>query len=128
MNFSELNGDNFLFFAVQNHINPSAITKEDFYNDLKHFKYIKRLLKNYHKTGDLKVNLILKHFTILYNVFGDATNPMLFFKLEPEFWPQIKSFIIFFNRLPEYPKCDIHDIKPDLDCFQKLQSIFNQEL
>jgi hypothetical protein len=123
MNFSELNADNFLFFAVKNHINPQALTKEDFYKDLNHFKYIKRLFKRYQKNGDLKINLLLNHFIILYNIFGDAATPMLFYKLDKEFWCQVKTFIVFLNRLPEHPKCDIHDIQVDLNCFMQLQMI-----
>jgi hypothetical protein len=126
MNFPELNADNFLFFAVNNHVNPKALTKEDFYKDLNHFKYIKRLLKRYKKSGELKINLLLNHFIILYNIFGDATTPMLFYKLDSEFWSQVKTFIVFLNRLPEYPKCDIHDIQVDLNCFIQLQMIFKK--
>ena len=125
MIFNELNEDNFLLFAIKNYENPQAVTKEDFEKDLNHFKYIKRLLKRYKKSGELKTHLILNHFIILYNVFGEATTPMLFFKMEKEFWPSIKSFIIFLGRLPEYPKTGIHDIQVDLYCLEQLYKIYN---
>ena len=51
MKFNELNEDNYLFFAIQNYNNPQAVTKDDFYDDLKRFKYLKRLLKTYIKSG-----------------------------------------------------------------------------
>src|SRR5210317_1486661 len=111
MNFSELNDKNFLLFAIQNYDNPQAVSKDDFDKDLNHFKYVKRLLKKYKKTGELKTHLLLNHFIIIYNVFGEAATPMLFYKIEPELWSILKSFIIFLNRLPEYPKTDIHNIK-----------------
>ena len=82
MIFNELNEDNFLLFAIKNYENPQAVTKEDFEKDLNHFKYIKRLLKRYKNTGQLKTHLLLNHFIILYNIFGEATTPMLFFKIE----------------------------------------------
>lgn len=125
MIFNELNGDNFLLFAIKNYENPQAVTKEDFEKDLNHFKYIKRLLKRYKKSGELKTHLILNHFIILYNIFGEATTPMLFFKIEKELWSCVKSFIIFLNRLPEYPKSSIHDIQVDLYCLEELYKIYN---
>ena len=126
MIFNELNEENFLLFAIKNYDNPQAVTREDFEKDLNHFKYIKRLLKRYQNTGQLKVQLILNHFIILYNVFGEATTPMVFYKIEKEMWPSIKSFIIFLNKLPEYPKCYIHDIKVDLECLKELYKIYNE--
>jgi hypothetical protein len=125
MIFNELNEDNFLLFAIKHYENPQAVTKDDFDKDLNHFKYIKRLLKRYKKSGELKTHLILNHFIILYNIFGEATTPMLFFKIERDLWSSVKSFIIFLNRLPEYPKSSIHDIQVDLYCLEQLYKIYN---
>jgi len=125
MIFNELNEDNFLLFAIKNYENPQAVTKEDFEKDLNHFKYIKRLLKRYKRDGELKTHLLLNHFIILYNIFGEATTPMLFFKIEKELWSSLKSFIIFLNRLPEYPKSGIHNIQVDLHCLSELNKIYN---
>lgn len=82
MFLTELNEDNFLLFAIKNYNNPQGLTEEDFYKDLNHFKYIKRHLRKYNNTGELKIDLLLKHFIILYNIFGDATTPMLFIKFQ----------------------------------------------
>ena len=125
MIFNELNEDNFLLFAIRYYENPQAVTKEDFEKDLNHFKYIKRLLKRYKKTGELKTHLILNHFIILYNIFGEATTPMLFFKIEQELWSSVKSFIIFLNKLPEYPQSSIHNIQVDINCLKELYKIYN---
>ncbi len=125
MIFNELNENNFLIFAIKHYENPQAVTKDDFERDLNHFKYIKRLLKRYQREGELKTHLLLNHFIILYNIFGEATTPMLFYKMEKELWPSLKSFIIFLNRLPEYPKSGIHDIQVDLYCLQELNKIYN---
>ncbi len=124
MIFSELNGDNFLLFAIKHYENPQAVTKEDFDKDLNHFKYIKRLLKRYKKTGELKEHLLINHFIILFNIFGEATTPMLFYKIEFTMWPQIKTFLLFLNRLPDYPKTSIHDIEIDPVCMNQLQKIY----
>jgi|TARA_R110000868_G_scaffold170126_2_gene405350 hypothetical protein len=125
MIFNELNEDNFLLFAIRYYENPQAVTKEDFEKDLNHFKYIKRLLKRYKKSGELKTHLILNHFIILYNIFGEATTPMLFFKIEQDLWSSVKSFIIFLNRLPEYPQSSIHNIQVDINCLTELYKIYN---
>lgn len=127
MIFNELNADNFLLFAIKNYENPQAVTKDDFQKDLNHFKYIKRLLKRYKKTGELKTHLLINHFIVLYNMFGEAATPMLFLKIDREMWPQVKTFIVFLNRLPQYPKTYIHDIKIDLNCLEKLQKIYDKD-
>jgi len=123
MNFTELNEDNFLLFAIKNYENPQSVTKEDFNRDLNHFKYIKRLLKRYKNTGQLKSHLLINHFIILYNIFGDATTPMLFYKIERELWTTMKTFIMFLDRIPEYPKTYIHDIQIDEYCLEELKNI-----
>ena len=123
MKFDELNEDNYLLFAIKFYDNPQAVTKDDFEDDLKRIKYVKRLLKRYKNTGVLKTHLILNHLTVLFNVFDDAAVPLLFFNLEKELWPYIKSFLVFLNRLPEYPKTEINTIEEDLECLKQLQSI-----
>ena len=118
-----MNAQNFPLFAIKNYENPQAVTKEDFEKDLNHFKYIKRLLKRYKNTGELKTHLLLNHFIILYNIFGEATTPMLFFKIEEELWSVMKTFVIFLDKLPEYPHCFIHDVEIDEYCLSQLDGI-----
>ena len=125
MIFNELNEVNFLLFAIKYYENPQAVTREDFDKDLNHFKYIKRLLKRYKNNGDLRVHLLLNHFIILYNIFGEATTPMLFFKIEKDLWSSMKSFILFLGKFPEYPKSDIHNIQVDINCLSQLYSVYN---
>ena len=125
MRFDELNEDNYMMFAIKHYENPQAATQEDFLEDMKRFKYVKRLLRKYKNSGVLKSHLLLNHFIILYNIFGEATTPMLFFKIEKELWNVLKTFIIFLGKLPEYPKTYIHDIQVDLYCLSELYRIYN---
>jgi hypothetical protein len=67
--------------------------------DMKKFKYLKRLLKRYLKTGVLRVNLILNHLIILFNVFGEGTIPLLMYKLGDEYYSIIKTFLLYLNRI-----------------------------
>ena len=123
MRFDELNENNYILFAIKYYENPQSVTMEDFESDLKRIRYLKRLLKRYKNTGELKTHLVLNHLIILFNVFNDAAVPLLFYNLESELWPSIKSFLIFLNRLPEYPKTQIHDIVEDSECLSQLQQI-----
>lgn len=127
MIFNELTEDNFLLFAIKNYENPQGVTKDDFEKDLNHFKYIKRLLKKYKKSGTLKLHLLLNHFIILYNIFGEAATPMLFFKIDKELWSCLKTFIVFLNKLPEYPKCYIHELDIDSECLNQLKAITDEK-
>ena len=68
---------------------------------MRRFKYIKRLLKKYHKGVEVKLNLLLNHIIIIYNVFGDAAPLLLFYKMERDYWSDIKAIMIFLNKYPE---------------------------
>ena len=123
MKFDELNEDNYLMFAIKHYENPQAITQEDFYDDMKRFKYVKRLLRRYKKTGVLKTHLLLNHFISIYNVFCDGSTPLLFYKIDQDLWSPMKSFVVYLGRLPAYPKGILHDIEVDLECFKELNMV-----
>lgn len=95
-----INEDNFLLYAAKYYDNPYCYNVEEFYEDLNRFKYVKRLFGKYLDSGEIKERLVLNHLIILYNMFGDATTTMLFFKLSG-FYPILKPFLIFMNRMPE---------------------------
>ena len=123
MNFSELNKENFLLFAVKYYINPTSSTQDEFEEDLIRFKYVKRWLKKYHETGKINSHLLLNHIIIIFNCWGDASIPMFFYKLEPEYWGYLKSFLLFLNRLPEYPASSLDTIKEDLNILEGLKGL-----
>lgn len=100
--FDELNEDNFVLFASRNYINPQCMSVEEFYHDLHRFKYLKRLFRRYIKNDDLQERLILNHIVVIYNVFGiEAANRMMFYRMEPEYWSAVKTFLVYLNFLPE---------------------------
>lgn len=123
----ELTQDTFLLYAAQHYKNPSCISLREFDGDLKRFKYIKRLLKRYKKTKVLSERLILNHFILLHNVFADALVPMLFLKFEEEYWPQIKTFLVFLNYLSDGYQItkDVNetDISIDINIVNQLRRI-----
>ena len=123
MRFDELNESNYIMFAIKHYENPQAVTQEDFYDDMKRFKWIKRLLNKYRNTGEMNVPLLLNHLIILYNIFGDATTPLLFYRIDEELWCILKTFIVYLGRLPEYPISHLHDIPIDDKCLDTLEKL-----
>ena len=79
MKFDELNESNYIMFAIKHYDNPQAVTEDDFYEDMKRFKWIKRLLNKYKNSGDLNIHLLMNHFIILYNIFQDCRYACLIF-------------------------------------------------
>lgn len=97
----ELNEDNFLLYAIKHYDNPNCKGMTEFLDDLKRFKYLKRLLRKYNSTNELKERLVLNHIIVIYNLFGsEAATKMLFYKIEKKYWSQLKTFLVFLNYMP----------------------------
>lgn len=96
-----LTNNNFLLYAVKHYENPQCMGMREFSDDLKRFKYIKKLLKRYGRTGIINEKLVLNHLILLHNVFDEALIPMLFFKFEECYWSQLKTFLVFLNYIPD---------------------------
>lgn len=97
----ELNDENFEFYAARVYDNPTCSGKDEFLDDLKRFKYLKRLFKKQASGQPQRERLILNHIIVLYNLFGsDATTRMLFHKIDKEHWSQLKTFLVFLNYMP----------------------------
>lgn len=97
----KLNEANFLVYAMHHYDNPQCNSLNEFEDDLKKFIYLKKLIYRYKNTGELRERLIINHIIVLYNVFGEATTRMLFFKIEEALWEQLVTFLVFLNRMPE---------------------------
>lgn len=100
MNF-ELTEENFVIFAMKHYDNPACRGMAEFEDDLKRFRYLKRLFRKYTAGKGLKERLIVNHLVVLYNLFGpEPTTRMLFFKIEKRYWSQLKTFLVFLNIMP----------------------------
>ena len=118
--FEKITSDNVLLFALKHYDNPQCEGEKEFYDDMKRFKYIKRLLKKYSQDGIVKERLLLNHIIVLNNVFGpDAASTLLLFKIEPEFWPQLKSFLVYLGMLP------VNDLK-EIDDDEKITKVLKE--
>lgn len=127
--FDDLNENNFLIYAMKCYNTPNCIMSE-FEGDLKRIKYIKRLIRRYKATGDLKERLILNHIIVLSNVFGtEATVRMLFYKIDSSDYHILKTFLLFLSYMPKIisgingKNINSSDITVDLDVGQRLRSI-----
>jgi|TARA_B110000914_G_C15488744_1_gene459442 hypothetical protein len=95
-----LTDDTFLVYAIKNYNNPECTGMSDFEDDVKRFKYLKRLFNRYETSEVLSDRLIINHLIVLYNVFDVAATTMLFYKTEERHWPILKTFLVFLNRMP----------------------------
>ena len=120
MRLEELSEDIYIFLAIKYYNNPHCTTKEEFDEDLKRFKYVKKLIRKYLNSGILKHHLILNHLILLFNVFNDATVPLLFYKIDNNCWPVLKSFLLYLNRMPEEY---LEGLRPDEQCLEELNKI-----
>jgi hypothetical protein len=121
--------DNFIIYAMKSFDKPNCIMSE-FEEDLKRIKYVKRLIRRYRVTGEMKERLILNHLIVLSNVFGvESSVKMLFYKLDREDYDILKTFLIFLNFMPKVVLgirgINIHsaDISVDFFVAKKLRTI-----
>jgi|TARA_B100001079_G_C16100902_1_gene378281 hypothetical protein len=87
---------------MKHYDNPQCVEVEEFNDDLRKIKYIKRLFNQYNVENKLKERLLLNHIIVFYNVFPvEAATRILFFKLDKVFWPMLKTFLIYLSYMPE---------------------------
>jgi hypothetical protein len=122
----QLNEDNFLIYAIKNYYSPGSLGMKDLEEDLKRFKYIKRLLNRYAKDGEVSERLILNHLVVLYNVFGDATTDMLFYKLDKQYWPELKTYLVYLHRMPLETVVSPGIVETDIPLNQELIEILRK--
>jgi len=96
---NKIDESNFILYAAQSYDNPQCMDETEFFDDLKRFKYLKRLFNKYKENGELKERLVLNHLTILYNLFEKGATRMLFFKLR-NYLDILIPFLVVLNRLP----------------------------
>lgn len=99
---NDINKENIDIFSESSYRNPQCISAEDFCEDMNRIKYVKRLFNKYNRGGEIKTRLILNHIIAFYNVFEnrDATR-ILFFKMEENYWPLLKTFLLYLSYMPE---------------------------
>lgn len=98
----ELTEKNVYLFAAHHYYNPTGASTDEFEEDLKRFKYIKRLVNKYLESGYLPERLIMNHLIVICNVFGiEPGIKILGLKMEGRHWPVLKPFLLYLKYLKE---------------------------
>ena len=119
--YDKITNDNVIMFAIKHYDNPQCEGEREFYDDMKRFKYIKRLLRKYKDTDILKERLLLNHIIILNNLFGaEACVTLLLFKIQREYWGTLKSFLLFLNIIRDD---ELREVKEDIGVLGILEKL-----
>ena len=119
--YENITTNNFVMYAIKHYDNPQCEGEKEFHDDMKRFKYIKRLFKKYSLGGQLKERLLLNHIIVLRNLFGtEACVTLLLFKTQKEYLSVLKSFLIFLNMIRED---ELTDIESDSYVLETLREI-----
>jgi len=119
--YENITTNNFVMYAIKHYNNPQCEGEKEFHDDMKRFKYIKRLFKKYSLGGQLKERLLLNHIIVLRNLFGtEACVTLLLFKTQKEYLSVLKSFLIFLNMIRED---ELTDIESDSYVLETLREI-----
>ena len=119
--YENISTNNFVMYAIKHYDNPQCEGEKEFHDDMKRFKYIKRLFKKYSLGGQLKERLLLNHIIILRNLFGtEACVTLLLFRTQKEYLSVLKSFLIFLNMIRED---ELTDIESDIYVLEALRKI-----
>lgn len=101
MSFENLTNDNILIYAIKSYDKPVYV-KSELHDDMKHFSYVRRLLRRYRQCGELRERLILNHLIMVSNMFGvPASVRLLYFHVRPEDYGILKTFLLFLNFMPD---------------------------
>ena len=119
--YEKITSDNVNMFAIKYYDNPQCEGEKEFYDDMKKFKYIKRLLRKYDDSGVLRERLVLNHIIVLNNLFGpEACVTLLLFKTQREYWDTLKSFLLYLNIIREDELKEVQENKEVLEVLRKL--------
>jgi hypothetical protein len=119
--YKKITSENVTMFAIRHYDNPHCEGEKEFYDDMKRFKYIKRLLRKYKETNILKERLILNHIIILRNLFGpEACVTLLLYKIQQEYLSTLKSFLLYLNMIRED---ELSEIKEDVEILKALKEL-----
>jgi hypothetical protein len=119
--FKEITKDNWLLFAQHYYDNPTLSKEQEFYDDLKRFKYLKRLFRKYRIVGKIKVRLAVNHIIVLQNVFGaEAAITLLLYKVDKIYWPTLKTILDYLGYLYTH---ELDNIKIDENIKKLLEEL-----
>jgi len=119
--YEKITTENVMMFAIKHYDNPQCEGEKEFHDDMKRFKYIKRLLRKYKDSDILKERLLLNHIIILNNLFGpEACVTLLLFKIQQEYWGTLKSFLLYLNMIRNDELKEVESNEKVLEVLRKI--------
>lgn len=89
-------------YMLKTYDNLHCIGVEEFEDDIKRIKYIKRLINRYSAQGHTQERLLLNHIISFYNVFSlTSATRILFLKIEDKDYSILKTYLTFLNYMPD---------------------------
>ena len=119
--FKDITKDNWLLFAQQSYDNPTLEKEVEFFDDIKRFKYLKRLFRKYDITGEIKIRLILNHLIVLQNVFGaEVAITLLLYKIDKKYWTVLKTCLNYLKYLYSH---ELNEVETDKNIEEMLKEL-----
>ena len=119
--YEKITTENVMMFAIKHYDNPQCEGEKEFHDDMKRFKYIKRLLRKHKDSDILKERLLLNHIIILNNLFGpEACVTLLLFKIQQEYWGTLKSFLLYLNMIRNDELKEVESNEEVLEALRKI--------
>ena len=119
--YEKITTENVMMFAIKHYDNPQCEGEKEFHDDMKRFKYIKRLLRKHKDSDILKERLLLNHIIILNNLFGpEACVTFLLFKIQQEYWGTLKSFLLYLNMIRDDELTEVESNEEVLNVLRKI--------
>ena len=119
--YEKITTENVMMFAIKHYDNPQCEGEKEFHDDMKRFKYIKRLLRKHKDSDILKERLLLNHIIILNNLFGpEACVTLLLFKIQLEYWGTLKSFLLYLNMIRDDELTEVESNEEVLNVLRKI--------
>lgn len=93
----------------------SPLALNEFREEYNKFIFVNRILKKYTTSNTINIRLLLNHFIVLYNTFGDNATGILFLTVDKKCWTELHSVLEFLNRIPIPPCVDLPILNSKLD-------------
>lgn len=92
--------------CMRNYDNIHVKTIKEFEEDLQRFGYLAKLFTRYKENGDIRERLVLNHLIILYNLFGNSTTELLYYKIEDDKRAALNTYLVYLGRIEDSVEFD----------------------
>lgn len=121
-----LNDKNFKNFCIKFH-KDSLLTEEILKEDLKIVSHLKKSIQRYKNDGKINVGMTFNYIFIIYNIWGDASLPILIYKIPKENLDCLKTLLKFINKWPKEETEDLKKIPIDKQLVEIIKLQVNKE-